>query len=236
MDNLYSVIYVGDSNVTVGKAFHIQCLSKVPIEWHKDERPIQEHFVRHSKDEFNYEQHDVSKDNDMIESTLSVNHALLRHSGKYKCNIHHQNSHVLYVNENTESIEMSVFEKHDEDDHLEVRVSYEPPVQDNELVKSTMMIFVEEITETNGLNFDDYEGIYSGGLDEETTTALTSLPKETEINKIPLILIEETKPSTTTEPITTTQKLSMIISKGSHESHELEHLLYFNFFCFVFMI
>lgn len=218
MDNLYSVIYVGDSNVTVGKAFHIQCLSKVPIEWHKDERPIQEHFVRHSKDEFNYEQHDVSKDNDMIESTLSVNHALLRHSGKYKCNIRHQNSHVLYVNENTESIEMSVFEKHDEDDHLEVRVSYEPPVQDNELVKSTMMIFLEEITETNGLNFDDYEGIYSGGLDEETTTALSSLPKETEINKIPLIFVEETKPSTTTEPITTTQKLSMIISKGSHES------------------
>ena len=132
LDNLYSVIYVGDSNVTVGKPFRIQCLSKVPIEWHKDGRPIQEHFVRHSKDEFNYEQHDVSKDNDMIESTLSVNHALLRHSGKYKCNIHHQNSHVLYVNENAETIEMSVFEKddEDEDDHLEVRVSYEPPVED----------------------------------------------------------------------------------------------------------
>lgn len=239
LDNLYSVIYVGDSNVTVGKPFRIQCLSKVPIEWHKDGRPIQEHFVRHSKDEFNYEQHDVSKDNDMIESTLSVNHALLRHSGKYKCNIHHQNSHVLYVNENAEMIEVSVFEKDDdddEDDHLEVRVSFEPPVVEDELIKSTMMIFVEE-TEPNRINLDmeeeiDYDEMSSETSVEEKTT-LSSIMSSTVIpsttSSIPLLKHPkhfEKSPLTSTieptnEPSTTTitQEPPMIKSKGSHDSH-----------------
>lgn len=241
---------MGDSNVTIGKPFRIQCLSKVPIEWHKDGKPIEEHFVRHSKKEFNYVRLDVSKDNDMIESTLSVNHALLRHSGKYKCNIHHLNSHMLYVNRNTESIEMSVFDdnENEEEDHLEVRVSFEQPVgEDNEL-KSTMMIFVEEISEPNNRNLEtdggmDYDSMYSEieekVTDETTTRQLTTtLPSTTittlspstlpkHFDKIKMTSTTTPEPTdepttnlitSTSEPIITTQHSMMKQSKGSHES------------------
>lgn len=236
MDNLFSVIYVGDSNVTEGKPFHIQCLSKVPIEWHKDGKPIEEHFVRHSKEEFIYSQHDVSKENDMIESTLSVAHALPRHSGKYKCNIHHLNSHVLYV---TESVKMSVIEEEskiddDENDHMEVRISFEPPIENDDELKSTMMIFVDEISEpktkieTETEEEIDYDEMYSE-IDELTTTKLPEF-STTPQNLNDKMTIISTSPTSTYEPPTTTtiQTTTELIAStqqpripskgGSHES------------------
>lgn len=172
------MIYVGDSNVTVGKPFKIQCLSKVPIEWHKDDQPIHDRdFMRHSKNEFGYVKSDVMKENDMAESTLSVNHALLRHSGKYKCNINHKNSHALYVNENDKPIEISV----DEDDHLEVRVSFEPPIEERDELKSTMMVFMEDWTDSS--SDEDYREpsteftkatTYLSSFTEPTTSTTTT--------------------------------------------------------------
>jgi hypothetical protein len=168
------VIYVGDSNVTVGKPFKIQCLSKVPIDWHKDDQLLQDHdFMRHSKDEFGYVKSDVTKENDMAESTLSVNHALLRHSGKYKCNIKHKNSHALYVNENDKPIEISV----DDEDHLEVRVSFEPPIEEKKYeLKSTMMIFMDDFSDSNS---DEEHREPSTGYSKMTTSSSSTEPTTT---------------------------------------------------------
>lgn len=209
---------MGDSNVTVGKPFRIQCYSKLPIEWHKDGKPIQEHFVRHSKDEFNYVQHDVEKENQIIESTLSVNHALLRHSGKYKCNIRYLNSHTLHVSEISE---VSNFDEV-ENDHLEVRVSFEPAIDEEEDVKSTMMVFVED---------DEF---YSESEERITTTSVFSTTEmTTTVKKVEKIVVTTDVPYTTPQssnlPVFTT-KHPVIMSKGSHDESLRPTSIFLSFF------
>jgi hypothetical protein len=217
------VIYVGDSNVTVGKPFKIQCLSKVPIEWHKDDQPIHEDSFSND-DTFGYVKSDVTKENNMAESTLSVNHALLRHSGKYKCNINHKNSHALYVNENQKPVEISV----DEDDHLEVRVSFEPPIEEErEELKSTMMALMEDWTERSGeiSEEDSIEDVLTTEFTSTfepikiTTTMMTSTTKMAELET------EVTR--TTTQELTTQQSktTTTIRPKGSRlEKTEIPNL------------
>lgn len=57
MNNLYQVIYYGDSQTEVGKPFAISCIISIadPVEWHKDGEPLRKHSnIRHGKDEHSY--------------------------------------------------------------------------------------------------------------------------------------------------------------------------------------
>lgn len=57
VNNLYQVIYYGDSQVEVGEPFSISCIISIadPVEWHKDGEPIRKHSqIRHGKDEHSY--------------------------------------------------------------------------------------------------------------------------------------------------------------------------------------
>lgn len=151
IDNLYYPLYYGDSNVTEGKQFSIRCWAEPPISWFKDGESIEKH--RHfGLDEFTYTPRDHIRD-DMkgkVESTLTVSHALLRHKGKYQCNVNHDNSHVLNVHplprtalESDESFD--AFEA--ENDHEEQRMSFESPLEDDKPIASTVMIYTSVMTE-----------------------------------------------------------------------------------------
>lgn len=100
-DNLYSVIYWGDPNVTVGHAFWIRCIVPItePVDWYKDGEPIKNHKRHHGKDDFVFEIQEKKKigDPNKIEVKLSVNRAIPRHEGSYQCNNLHANSHYVRV-------------------------------------------------------------------------------------------------------------------------------------------
>lgn len=102
-DNLYSVIYWGDSNVTVGHAFWIRCIIPIsePINWYKDGVPIQKHHRHHDhgNEDFVVDIQENRKigDPNKIEAKLTVNRAIPRHEGRYQCNNLHENSHYVRV-------------------------------------------------------------------------------------------------------------------------------------------
>ena len=100
-DNLYSVIYWGDPNVTVGHAFWIRCIVPISeqVNWYKDGEPIEKHKRHHGKDDFVYEIQESRKigDPNKIEAKLSINRAIPRHEGRYQCNNLHKNSHYVRV-------------------------------------------------------------------------------------------------------------------------------------------
>lgn len=198
------MVYVGDTNVTVGKPFWIQCLAEGPIEWHKDNQPIQQmHFIRHSKEDYSYsQQDDPFADGRKVKSTIRVKHALKMHSGKYKCNMKHENSHVLHIHDaKSVIVELDSENGSMEDDYDENdigRVSFEPPIIAEDALKSTMMMYVEEVSESNRLfsaNFDEsYEQLLEKNFNdferlEFTTqslpvisTSTTTHPPKHEIN------------------------------------------------------
>lgn len=183
--------------MTVGKPFWIQCLEEGPIEWHKDDQPIQQlHFIRHSKDDYSYVQHDEPFANSrFFKSTIKVKHALKMHGGKYKCSSKHEKSHVLHVHD-AESVIMeldsdngSLEDEYDDDIR---RVSFEPPIISDDALKSTMMMYVEEVSESNRLfssNFDDsYEQFRDNSMEKVsnefedvilTTQAMTTVTTTT---------------------------------------------------------
>lgn len=140
--------------MTEGKQFSIRCWAEPPISWFKDGEPIEKHFVRHNGlDEFTYTTRDHVRDDliGKVESTLSVSHAVLRHKGKYQCNVNHNNAHVLNVHpamrsalESDESFD--AFEA--ENDHEEQRMRFEGPLENDKTVASTMMIYTSAVTET----------------------------------------------------------------------------------------
>ncbi|XP_058448434.1 uncharacterized protein LOC131428472 isoform X2 [Malaya genurostris] len=105
INNLYQVIYYGDSQVEVGKPFSISCIISIadPVEWHKDNEPIRKHSnIRHGKDEHSYIESEmgIAGNRDKIEATISVQHALPKHQGSYQCNSLYKNYHMLYVHRN----------------------------------------------------------------------------------------------------------------------------------------
>ncbi|XP_053676940.1 uncharacterized protein LOC128727098 [Anopheles nili] len=105
LNNLYQVIYYGDSQVEVGKPFSISCIISIanPIEWHKDGEPIRKHSnIRHGKDEHSYIENEmgISGIRDKVEASISVQRALPKHQGKYQCNALYKNYHQLYVYRN----------------------------------------------------------------------------------------------------------------------------------------
>lgn len=100
-DNLYSVIYWGDPNVTVGHAFWIRCIvpSSERVDWYKDGEPIEKHRRHHGKDDFVFEIQEKNKigDPNKKEAKLTVIRAIPRHEGRYQCNNLHANSHYVRV-------------------------------------------------------------------------------------------------------------------------------------------
>lgn len=100
-DNLYSVIYWGDPNVTVGHAFWIRCIVPISetVDWYKDGEPIEKHRRHHGKDDFVFEIQEKKKIGDptKIEAKLAVNRAIPQHEGRYQCNNLHENSHYVRV-------------------------------------------------------------------------------------------------------------------------------------------
>uniref|UniRef100_A0A182PLT6 Ig-like domain-containing protein n=1 Tax=Anopheles epiroticus TaxID=199890 RepID=A0A182PLT6_9DIPT len=105
LNNLYQVIYYGDSQVEVGKPFSISCIISIanPVEWHKDGEPIRKHSnIRHGKDEHSYIESEmgIAGNRDKIEASISVQRALPKHQGKYQCNPLYKNYHQLYVYRN----------------------------------------------------------------------------------------------------------------------------------------
>ncbi|XP_053662266.1 uncharacterized protein LOC128711420 [Anopheles marshallii] len=105
LNNLYQVIYYGDSQVEVGKPFSISCIISIanPVEWHKDGEPIRKHSnIRHGKDEHSYIESEmgIAGNRDKIEASISVQRALPKHQGKYQCNALYKNYHQLYVYRN----------------------------------------------------------------------------------------------------------------------------------------
>lgn len=232
IDNLYSVIYFGDSNVTVGKSFFIRCLADRPIEWHKDGEPIQKHFVRHSKDEFTYTVRDYPKSDDSgkVESTLSVNRAILKHEGRYQCNMNHENSHLLRVlrndlmptiddNDSDEEQEMGTSEHFaaldDDDDHINDRLKFETPIGDDRIFTSTMMMMPSsDVTETSKAFEASYEMMQIDDDDDSNgkssherqidDTIQSSDYYESLTSPITLLTTSSTSTATTTTITTTT--------------------------------
>uniref|UniRef100_A0A182JCC6 Ig-like domain-containing protein n=1 Tax=Anopheles atroparvus TaxID=41427 RepID=A0A182JCC6_ANOAO len=105
LNNLYQVIYYGDSQVEVGKPFSISCIISIAnaVEWHKDGEPIRKHSnIRHGKDEHSYIESEmgIAGNRDKIEASISVQRALPKHQGKYQCNALYRNYHQLYVYRN----------------------------------------------------------------------------------------------------------------------------------------
>ncbi|XP_049280257.1 uncharacterized protein LOC125762342 isoform X1 [Anopheles funestus] len=105
LNNLYQVIYYGDSQVEVGKPFSISCIISIAnsVEWHKDGEPIRKHSnIRHGKDEHSYIESEmgIAGNRDKIEASISVQRALPKHQGKYQCNALYKNYHQLYVYRN----------------------------------------------------------------------------------------------------------------------------------------
>ncbi|XP_039433923.1 uncharacterized protein LOC120416275 isoform X3 [Culex pipiens pallens] len=105
VNNLYQVIYYGDSQTEVGKPFAISCIISIadPVEWHKDGEPLRKHSnIRHGKDEHSYIESEmgIAGNRDKIEATISVQRALPKHQGRYQCNSLYKNYHMLYVHRN----------------------------------------------------------------------------------------------------------------------------------------
>lgn len=125
--------------------------------------------------------------NGKFESTLSVSRAVLRHKGKYQCNINHDNAHFLHVHpapvsiENDESFDAfeaendhddqrTDFERPDEsekqirfkrplEDDKTTSFSFEQPIEDDKPTPTTMMIFTSFVTESKKFVSPNIESI-----------------------------------------------------------------------------
>ncbi|CRL08187.1 CLUMA_CG021019, isoform A [Clunio marinus] len=153
IDNLYSPIYYGDSNVMEGEKFWISCTAEPPISWYKDGEPIEEHFARHiDKDKFTFTTRDHMRANlnGKMESTLTVSRAVIRHKGKYQCNINHDNSYYLHVHP-ARVIVGNTFEA--DNDHTDDRISFEPFTKDRTMSTTMLSFAVDEVlTESSNNN------------------------------------------------------------------------------------
>lgn len=119
------------------------------------------------------------------ESTLSVSRAVLRHKGKYQCNINHDNAHFLHVHPAPVSIDESFDAFEDENDHDDQRSNFEQlnendktinydqpkeydkqssfgfeqPIEDDKPIPTTMMTFTRVVTESTKFVSSDIESI-----------------------------------------------------------------------------
>lgn len=173
IDNLYSPFYYGDSNVTEGNQFLISCIAEPPITWYKDGVPIEMHFVRDGEDEFTHTISDHLRNHltGKVESKLSVSRAVLRHKGKYQCNINHENSHVLNVEPApvraySEDIDEGFAAFADEDDHDDDRMSFERTLEENPTtISAGLAIQSNEITESTRYFSPNFETIEETDLE-----------------------------------------------------------------------
>lgn len=129
-----------------------------------------------------------------VESKLSVSHAVLRHKGKYQCNVNHNNAHYLHVHPapsvmESEEISESFAPFESENDHEDHRVSFERRSEDEMRIPSTLMSFTIDATATPDAEFSpdteplpdyDEDKSHENFVDEPTTfDDLNSPPYET---------------------------------------------------------
>lgn len=222
-DNLYSPFYYGDSNVTEGKQFWISCRAEPPIRWYKDGEPIERHFVRHSDDEPTYSTRDFMGEDfkGKVESKLSVSRAVLRHKGKYQCNIKHENSHYLHVHQLPPKIEsdeheesFSLFEP--ENDHEDHRMSFETPIEEARVIVSTAMSNLNAVTFSPILTYDDDMSHEKYVNEPSTFNGFVSPSYETTSQVIAM---------TTSSPAISLPSLTRLtnIPTHAHPTHETTH-------------
>lgn len=242
IDNLYAPLYFGDPNVTEGKQFRIICRSEKPIQWFKDGEPIENHFIRHrNEDEFSYNIRDNESEdsNGKVDSTLTVSRAVLRHKGRYQCNINHKNSHFLNVHPSAQTSDNS--EEHEdtkgsaffepENDHEDQREKYDPPFE-MDRSSSTVESFIKTVTESTLLpnNVDliqtfeeSHENFEKPASSEDSsdsfqytsTIIVTTLPSFT--NPSIQTTTHATTHSTASEVVFTKNHLEKHHSKGSQK-------------------
>lgn len=181
--------------------------------------------------------------NGKFESTLSVSRAVLRHKGKYQCNINHENAHFLHVQPAPISLEedesFDAFEA--ENDHDDQRVnfelldeniepisfdppeddiassfSFEQPIEDDRPIPTTMMIPTTVVTTTMKFVSSDFESV--GDYDEEKSHEKLSFDGSGSLNydSTVQVLTTTSSPSLTNIPLHTTHANHVL-----HTTHEL---------------
>jgi hypothetical protein len=154
---------------------------------------------------------------------------VLRHKGKYQCNINHKNSHFLNVHpsprtyENTKEQEedkLALFES--ENDHEDQRLRFEPSIEEDQFLESTVITFTEKVTETaafSSANIDtipdfDEEKSHEKFVDEPITYEDFSSPREFDVTaSISFTTISSSLPSLTNIP-------------SIHSTHATTHKIY----------
>jgi hypothetical protein len=235
IDNLYSPIYFGDLNVHEGKQFWITCQAEKPIKWHKDGEPIETGFVRQGDEEFTYSTR-INERADLrgkFESTLNVSHAVLRHRGKYQCNINHESAHILQVDalkvakpDESERDEknLGIFEP--DDDHEDSSQNFEDFLEEDRPAASTMMHSSAVTQSSKSFDMDDksHETPFDNYDSEDDLTSEMELTTKSSVTTS-----ESSFPtlSFTNSPILTTHEtiqLNNAIHKFPSEVDKQDHL------------
>lgn len=225
IDNLYKPIYVGDSNVTEGQQFWISCTADPPISWYIDGKPIEKHFERH---EFTFSADDNEGDvhNGKIKSRLNFGRAALRHKGKYQCNVNHENSHYVHVQPTEappEEIDDRLMPDELENDHEDVRDSFEPELEDDQQMPSTMMMYTLPVVETSRTEpdneqFDDDDEKSHENLKVDQPTMSEEQPTTLDDFK-PFELATTSQLFSTTTSSSTPASFTNISSHPTHATH-----------------
>lgn len=167
--------------------------------------------MRHGKEEFTYTTRDNRREdlNGKVESKLSVSRAILRHKGKYQCNINHTNAHFLHVHKSTVIRDESgekLLPFDSEDDHKDLRMEIDKPIA------STMMTMSFDVTKAPVLEYSERESFAESddspeSYADQTTSYGGFLPSDYETTS--LVLTTTSFPAllttTNTPPYTTTQ-------------------------------
>jgi hypothetical protein len=225
IDNLYAPIYIGDPNVTEGKQFRIICRSEKPIKWFKDGEPIENHFIRHrNEDEFSYiiRDNESEDSNGKVDSTLTVTRAVLRHKGRYQCNINHKNSHFLNVHpsaqtsDNSEEQEDTFATFESENDHEDQRERFDIPIE-----MTTVESFVEKVPMSTFLpNRAESIPSFEDEKSHENFAEETTYEDSSDTSYIPSTILISTLPSFTKPLIhsthATTHSTSEVVLTQTH--------------------
>lgn len=126
---------------------------------------------------------------------------MLRHKGKYQCNINHENSHVLYVHQapvlvESEEVDEGFAAFTAEDDHEEERTRFERPLE--RTTSSVLATYINEMTESPRFSSPDFETVEESVLDYDDGD---SREKYIEEPTVPILVTTTSSPSLTNIPL-----------------------------------
>lgn len=167
-----------------------------------------------------------------VESTLSVSRAVLRHKGKYKCNINHANSFDVHVQRAPPTIESAEIEEsfslyEPENDHEDQRMRFESPVDDVKVMLTTTINFMIIPTESAriessdiGSFFDDYDDKSREKYIDEPSTFNGFFSPEFEVTSPVVTTTSSPEISLTSLPSLTSETSLTNIPFHAHPTHE----------------